>query len=132
LAWLPPSSTLVETLVKEHPMDYPILLRTGALAGVLATGSVLAQSTPPVVTDLAPPPAEERSSPGALVLDNSLVRAQRDQAFELSAARNGVASIGRGTVRAAMRAQTEADLAQARQNNALELKGRGAGSLVKQ
>jgi hypothetical protein len=31
-----------------------------------------------------------------------------------------------------MRAQTEADLAQARQNNALELKGRGAGSLVKQ
>ena len=28
--------------------------------------------------------------------------------------------------------QTEADLAQARQNNALELKGRGAGTLVKQ
>ena len=113
-------------------MDYPILLRTGALAAVLATGSVLAQSTPPVATDLAPPPAEERSSPGAIVLDKSLLSAQRDHAFELSAARNGVASVGRGTVRAAMRAQTEADLAQARQNNALELKGRGAGSLVQQ
>ena len=37
-------------------MDYPILLRTALLAGLLGTGSVLAQSTPPVVTDAAPPP----------------------------------------------------------------------------
>ena len=111
-------------------MDYPILLRTALLGGLLGTGSVLAQSTPPVVTDAAPPPAEDRSSPGAIVLDNSLVRAQREQAFERSAERNGLASVGRGSVRAAMRAQTKADLAQARREEMLELKDRGAGSLV--
>ena len=111
-------------------MDNPILLRIAVLAALLATGGVLAQSTPPVVTDVAPPPAEERSSPGAIVLENSLVQAQREQAFERSAARNGLASVGRGAVRATLRAQTKADLAQARQEEMLELKDRGAGSLV--
>lgn len=113
-------------------MNNPILLRTAALAAALGAGSVLAQSKTPVVTDAAPPPAEERSSPGAIVLENSLVRAQREQAFERSAARNGVASVGRGSVRAVMRAQTQADLAQARQDELLKLHDRGAGSLTQQ
>ena len=40
-------------------MDTPVLLRTAGRAAVLATGSVLAQPTPP---------AKERSRPGAIVL----------------------------------------------------------------
>ena len=110
-------------------MKSPYLLRCAALVTALGTGGVLAQSAP-VVTDVGPPPAEERSSTGAIVLDKSLERAQRDNAFERSAARSGVASVGRGAVRATMRAQTEADLAQARQDEARELRGRGAGSLT--
>ncbi len=124
-------------------MKHPNLLRTAALAATLATGGVPAQTatdTAPaptpgaaaVVTDVAPPPAEDRASPGAVVLDNSLVRAQRERGFERSAARNGLASVGRGVLRATRRERTEADLAQARQNEKLELRGRGAGSLTKQ
>jgi hypothetical protein len=58
------------------------------------------------------------------------VRAQRDNAFQRSSARTGVGSIGRGVLRATSKAQVEADLAQARQNEALDLYGRGAGSLT--
>ena len=64
------------------------------------------------------------------MLENSLVRAQRDSAFERSASRSGVATVGRGVLRSTMRARTEADLAQAREAEKLELKGRGAGSLI--
>jgi hypothetical protein len=119
-------------------MKYPKLLCI-ALAATLAGGSVLAQTTPsqsvpaqtaPVMTDVGPAPAEDRASTGAVVLENSLVRAQRENAFERSASRTGVATIGRGAVRATMRSQTEADLAQARLNQALELQGRGAASLT--
>jgi hypothetical protein len=115
-------------------MKYPVLLRAAAVAAALGAGGVLAQTaTPitasPVMSDAAPLPAEDRASTGAVVLQNSLVRAQRDQAFEKSAARNGVTSVGRGVLRATMRAQTEADLAQAKVNDAVNLQDRGAASL---
>lgn len=110
-------------------MKNPYLLRTAALVAALGMGGVLAQSAP-VATDAGPPPPEDRASTGAIVLDKSLERAQRDNAFERSAARSGVATVGRGVLRATMRAQTEADLAQARQNEVRELRGRGAGSLT--
>ena len=57
------------------------------------------------MTDVGPAPAEERASPGAIVLENSLVRAQRESAFERLASRTGVASVGRGVLRATARAQ---------------------------
>lgn len=121
-------------------MMYRNLLRAATLAAALGAGCVLAQTTggqtppatpgvAPVVSDVAPPPAEDRASTGAVVLENSLVRAQREHAFERSASRTGVASIGRGVLRATMRQQTEADLAAVRLNEALELQGRGAASL---
>ena len=97
-------------------MKYPSMTRIAALAGVLlGTGGALAQTQPPpVMTDVAPLPAEERSSTGAIVLENSLVRAQRENAFQRSAAQTGVATVGRGVLRATLKAQAEADLAQAR------------------
>lgn len=122
-------------------MSQSKLLRTAWLAATLGAGGVLAQTAPsptptpavqapPVMSDVGPPPAEDRASAGAIVLENSLVRAQRDSAFERSASRSGVATVGRGVVRSTMRAKTEADLAQAREAEITELKGRGAGSLT--
>jgi hypothetical protein len=119
-------------------MKYSRLMRTAAIAATLGAGSVLAQTTAPVpteptapvVTDVGPRPAEDRNSTGAIVLENSLVRAQRDNAFQRSSARTGVGSIGRGVLRATSKAQVEADLAQARENEAVDLFGRGAGSLT--
>ena len=120
-------------------MKYPILMRGVALAAALGAGGVLAQTrpavtdsglTPPVVTDVGPAPAQERNSLGAIVLENSLVRAQRQNAFERASSRTGVTSVGRGVLRATAKAQREADLAQAREDEAAELFRRGAGGLT--
>jgi len=127
-------------------MNYAILIRGAALVAALGAGSVLAQTKPadtgttppavndvgpsPVVTDVGPAPAQERDSLGAIVLENSLVRAQRQNAFERASSRTGVASVGRGVLRATAKAQREADLAQAREDQAAELYRRGAGGLI--
>ncbi|HXD43299.1 MAG TPA: hypothetical protein VN649_22230 [Ramlibacter sp.] len=116
-------------------MNYAILIRGAAFAAALGAGSVLAQTKPPVdpgttppaatdvgpspvVTDVGPAPAQERDSMGAIVLGDSLVRAQRQSAFERASVRTGVASVGRGVMRATAKALREADLAQARENAA--------------
>lgn len=119
-------------------MNHPnLLLRAAAIVAALGAGGVLAQTKPstaptapsPVVTDVGPAPAEERDSTGAIVLENSLVRAQRENAFERTAARTGVASVGRGVMRATMRAATQSELAEARLNDAVDLRTRGAASI---
>lgn len=110
-------------------MKYPKLMCTAALAAVMGTGAALAQ-TAPVVTDVGPRPAEDRSSTGAIVLENSLVRAQRENAFQRSASQTGVTSVGRGVLRATMKAKAEADLAKAREAESINLHERGAGSLI--
>ena len=109
-------------------MKYPNPMRTAALAAAMGTGAVLAQTA--TMTDVGPPPAEDRSSAGAIVLENSLVRAQRDNAFQRSASRTGVTSVGRGVLRATLKAQAEADLAKAREAEAVNLRDHGAGSLI--
>jgi hypothetical protein len=114
---------------KEQPMKYPKLMCTAAFVAVMGPGAVLAQ-TAPVVTDVGPPPAEDRSSTGAIVLENSLVRAQRENAFQRSGAQTGVTSVGRGVLRATMKAQRDADLAKARDAETVNLQDRGAGSLI--
>jgi hypothetical protein len=127
-------------------MNYANLIRGAALVAALGAGGVLAQTKPadagttpptatdagpaPVMTDVGPAPAQERSSLGAIVLENSLVRAQRQNAFERASSRTGVSSVGRGVLRATAKAQREADLAQAREDEAVELYRRGAGSLT--
>lgn len=112
-------------------MKYACLMRTAIAAAALGVGCVLAQTTAPVVTDVAPLPAEERSSTGAIVLENSMVRAQRDNAFHRAASRNGVASVGRRVLRATMEAaQPQGELAQAHEPRPIELYKPGAGRQV--
>ncbi len=119
-------------------MRYPYAMRTAVLAVTLGAGCALAQTTAPVpteptspvVTDVGPPPPEDRNSMGAIVLEGSLVRAQRENAFQRSSARTGVGSIGGGVLRATAKAKAEADLAQAREAEAVNLHERGAGSLT--
>ena len=120
-------------------MKYPNATLAASLAVVLVTGSALAQSvpaqppgpgkSPAVMTDVGPRPAEERDSVGAVVLDKSLVRAQRDNGFARAAAHTGVATIGRGVLRATMKAQQQGETAQAREDAAMEFYRHGAGSL---
>ena len=120
-------------------MKYPILVRGIALAAALGAGGLLAQTRPAVpdngpmpavVTDAGPAPAQERESLGAIVLGNSLVRAQHQHAFEQDAARTGIASVGRAVLRATKQAQTQAELARAREDEAVELDRRGAAGLI--
>jgi hypothetical protein len=122
-------------------MKYPIAMQAAVLAAVLGAGSALAQTVPAepapatpgkpgaVVTDVGPAPAEERSSTCAIVLDNSLVRAQRENGFARASAHTGVASIGRGVLRATVKAQKQAETAQARQDDAADFYRHGAGTL---
>jgi hypothetical protein len=111
-------------------MKYPKSMRLALIAAALGAGGIFAQNaTPPaptdpapVVSDVGPPPASERNSMGAIVLDDSL-RPQRSS-------RTGVASVGRRELRERMRAQAQAELAQARAAEAAELRQRGAGALT--
>ena len=121
-------------------MTIRLLAGPALVATLLAVGTAQAQTAPGLtdpgpakgVTDVGPPPAEERDSAGAVVLENSKVRAQRKAAE--SSARTGVGSVGRGviraTTRAQTRAQTQAELASARDAEAAEFHRRGAGSLT--
>jgi hypothetical protein len=125
-------------------MKYPIAMQAAVLAavlGTLGTGGAFAQGTPAepaaatpgkpgaVVSDVGPPPAEERNSTGAIVLENSLVRAQRENGFARASAHTGVASVGRGVLRATMKAQKQAETAQAREDDAVDFYRHGAGAL---
>lgn len=119
-------------------MKYPQTMRIAAFAAALGAGGVMAQTAPapapadsaPVVSDVGPPPAHDRNSLGAIVLDESLVRAQRDRDFERTSARTGVASVGRGVMRETMKAKAQAEMAEARANEAAELYRRGAGGMT--
>lgn len=121
-------------------MKYPLSMRLALLAAAVAAGGAFAQNSPvaaptdpsPVVSDVGPPPAHERSSMGAIVLDDSLVRAQRDRDFERASSRTGVVSVGRGAIRETMKLKAQADLAQSRAAEAAELYRRGAAGMTEQ
>ena len=113
-------------------MKYAYLKRSAVAAAALGAACVLAQTNAPVITDYArtaapivsdaaPLPAEDRESTGAIVLQNSMVRAQRDSAFRRAAANNGVASVGQRGLRTTMGAQPQGELAQAREPQPIEL-----------
>lgn len=121
-------------------MKYPISMCLALALATLGAGVTFAQNSPapaptdtaPVVSDVGPAPAQERNSMGAIVLDESLVRAQRDRDFERTSSRTGVASVGRGAIRETMKARAQAELAQAREAQAAELYRRGAAGMTKQ
>jgi len=112
-------------------MKYLPAIHATALALLAAVGApaVVAQTapTPAVMTDTAPLPASDRESLGAIVLEDSMVLAQRE-AFRQAGARTGLSSIGRNALRATFRAQTKADLADARAAEAAALRDRGAAA----
>lgn len=109
-------------------MKHPQLLRAALLAAAtLAAGSVLAQTGPsdttpatpalssPVVSDVALPPPEDRASPGAIVLQDSPVRAQRDaMSTRAMGGPPRFNSLTRRADRAAARAKAQSDLEQMR------------------
>jgi hypothetical protein len=112
-------------LSKERPMKYHAFARLAAVAGgaVLAV-SATAQTPPPVerpdsppgtvMSDVAPLPAEERSSTGAVVLQRT---------------RSG--AVDRSAKRALSGKDMEADLAAREAATANDLKRMGAGALQK-
>lgn len=99
----------------------------GAFAQSPTTPSVIAD--PPVMNDVAPLPAENRDSLGAIVLENSMVRAQR-QAFGARRTSMRVADVARGATRATRSAQTREELQQQRDDESLRLHEMGAGALT--
>lgn len=116
-------------------MKYPVLMRTAVFAAVLVAGGVSAQTAPaapdaaigsPVISDVGPPPAHERSSLGAIVLEDSPVRAQRDRDFE----RTPPKAVSGKTKHATTKARTAAQLEKAREAEAVELYQRGAGAMT--
>ena len=100
-----------------------------AFAALLAVAMAQAQTAPPT-TDVGPPPAEERASTGAVVLENSPVRAQRDKALADTSVSGGPSMAAGSVVRAPTRAQARAARASARAAEAAEFRRRGAGSLT--
>ena len=111
-------------------MKYPYTMRSALVAAALGAGVVFAQTAaaPAVVTDTAPPPAEDRSSVGAVVLERSPVPAQRAVMTQRAASQ---ADMGRGILRATVRAQAEADLAKAREDENADTRRMGAPAAPK-
>ena len=115
-------------------------MRPALAIALAAAGSAYAQSadpsvtspsvitTPSVMNDAMPLPAENRESLGAVVLENSMVRAQRD-AFAARHTSLSVANIGRSAARTQHKAQTRQDLQDQRDDESLRLREMGAGAL---
>jgi membrane protein involved in colicin uptake len=110
------------------------VMRAGLIAASLAamagTGAnAFAQTRPAVMIDTEPLPAEERDSLGAVVLETSMVRAQRD-AFAARYTPQRVGAVGRNADRTARAARAKEDLAQQREDAQIRLHEMGAGALT--
>jgi outer membrane receptor protein involved in Fe transport len=77
-------------------------------AALCIAASAFAQVTPPVVTDTNYAPAEDRSSVGAVLLEENMVIAQR-RAFGTRSTPQQVAAIGRGVMQATIAAAKAQD-----------------------
>jgi hypothetical protein len=121
-------------------MDIRTVMRPVLAMALAAAGSAFAQSTNPSVTtpsvittpavmnDTLPLPAENRESLGAVVLQDSMVRAQRE-AFAARRTSLSVANVGRRVDRAQRKTQTKQELQQQRDDESLRLREMGAGAL---
>jgi hypothetical protein len=95
-------------------MKTPALVRGTLIAAMCAAGAAFAQvptaETPnAVITDVGLPPAEERDSVGAVLLETSMVRAQR-QAFGVRSTPAEVQAIGQGVMQATLAAARAKDI----------------------
>jgi hypothetical protein len=82
------------------------------------------------VSDVAPPPAESRDSAGAIVLHHAPVRAQREGDADPAAATRTMGNVGRGADQPSKVQGTRDDLTQTQDDDARELRLRGASSLI--
>jgi hypothetical protein len=82
-------------------MNTQTWLRAALAATTVLAGSAFAQTKAQVITDVGASPAEERSSAGAIVFEDSMPRAHR-QAFGVRDTRAEVAAIGQGVMRATL------------------------------
>jgi hypothetical protein len=86
-----------------------VVLAAGACAAALAQTT----PTPNVMVDTAPLPATERNSIGAVIMEDSMVIAQREHYQRVAVARD-YRNIGREATRITLDEQRKADLAAAR------------------
>jgi hypothetical protein len=109
---------------------FTLVRPTAAVLGTLLAAAALAQTAPsrtmpqvaaPVVSDAAPLPAEDRSSTGAIVLEQSPVRAQRNPTAVMGASP--------AVAKPANKALKRSEQRQAREAEAATLRLQGAGSL---
>lgn len=110
-------------------MNASSMIRCGAWAALLAAGSAYAQSRTPVMTDVNPLPAEERDSVGAVVLQDSMVRAQRAVYLASRPRATNVEAVARAANDATRKARTKEDLKALRDDDQMRLREMGAGSL---
>ena len=109
------------------------VLSTAFLAGGLAYAQADDSSETPRMnlmprTDTAPPPAEERSSMGAVVMMDEPVLAQRQQMQNLARSAPDTRSMGAGAERVMQREATRDDLFQQKLIESLEFYRRGSGA----
>jgi hypothetical protein len=123
------TSALMKPLMRAGVMAAATALSMGALAQASAESNSTGKPTPAIMTDTEPLPAEERDSVGAVVLETSMVRAQRE-AFPARYSPQRVNAVGRSADRAARAAQAKEDLAQQREDAQIRLHEMGAGSLT--
>jgi hypothetical protein len=110
-------------------MNASSTIRCGAFAALLAAAGAYAQSEPPVMNDITLPPAEDRDSVGAVVLENSMVRAQREVYIASRSGASRVAAVARDADRATRAARTREDIKAMREDDRMRLREMGAGSL---
>lgn len=95
-----------------------VVLAAGACAAAMAQSA----PTPPVMTDTAPLPASDRNSIGAIIMEDSMVIAQREHFQRVAVARD-YRLIGREATRITLDEQRKADLASARAAEAARAMG---------
>ncbi len=109
-------------------MKYQAFVRAAAAVlstAVLSTGAVLAQTTPPTMTDVAPLPAGDRSSVGAVILMDEPVLAQREAMAQAAARAPDTTALGAGPARLLQRDLMREDL---KTKRALDAAGQNKGT----
>jgi hypothetical protein len=93
-------------------MRYPAFVRTAALTLPVAllfssVGWTQTQPQPTILSDVAPLPAQERTSSGAVILMDQPVLAQREQMEQAAARAPDTRTLGAGPARELQRALTQ-------------------------
>jgi hypothetical protein len=105
-------------MTKERTMRYPAFVRAAALAlpaafffsGAVQAAEAPTQPQPTVMSDVAPLPAQDRTSLGAVILMDEPVLAQREQMQQAQARSPDTRSMGAGPARLTSRPLTKEEM----------------------